>query len=135
VVSLIVDIQREALLDGLEKLKPLSLKEVALLAGLHESTISRVVNNKYVQTPAGVHALRDFFATALKTTEGADISNQRLKMRVQELIEEEDKTHPLNDAKIAALIAATEKVPLARRTIAKYREALSIPTASKRRKK
>ncbi len=133
VVSFITETQKEAVLEGKEKLKPLSLKEVAQKTGLHESTISRVVANKYIQAPAGILALRDLFSVSLKTAEGENIAAERIKEKIAELIEGENKTKPLKDHEIAQLINESEKTLLARRTIAKYRESLKIPPVSKRR--
>jgi RNA polymerase sigma-54 factor len=135
VVELIVAYQQEAIRDGMEKLRPLSCKEIAEKAGLHESTISRILMNKYVQTPLGVFALREFLSTSLRTDEGQDVSSQSIKMKINELIEQEDKTKPLTDQAIAAMIAEQEKTTIARRTVAKYRESLSIPPTSQRRTK
>jgi len=117
----------------MERLKPLTLKEIAGRTGLHESTISRIIMNKYVQTPIGIFPLREFFSTGMKNVEGQDVSAERLKCLIRDLIEEEDKTQPLSDQAIAALLAESEKVKLARRTVAKYREGLHIPSAPKRR--
>jgi len=134
VVSIIAQTQKEALLEGIDKLKPLTLKEIAQVCGLHESTISRVVMNKYVQTPVGIFALRKFFSTSLKTTEGEDISSQSIKMKIKELIDSEDKGSPLRDQKIVQILKESEKVDISRRTVAKYRESLKIPSVSKRRR-
>ncbi len=134
VVGLIADIQKEALLDGMERLKPLTLKEIAAQTEMHESTISRIIMNKYVQTPIGIFPLRDFFSTGIKNAEGEDVSAERLKCLLRDMIEEEDKAHPLRDQAIAEILAESEKVQIARRTIAKYRKGLHIPSAPKRRK-
>jgi len=134
VVSIIAQTQREALTEGMEKLKPLTLKEIAQRVNVHESTISRIVMNKYVQTPIGIFALRDFFSSCLTTDDGEDVSAQSIKLKVRELIEHEDKNHPLKDQEIAALILQSEKMPLARRTIAKYRNHLKIPPVAQRRR-
>jgi RNA polymerase sigma-54 factor len=134
VVSLIAETQKEALLEGIEKLVPLSLKEVAEKAGLHESTVSRVVANKYIQAPSGIFTLKDLFSFSLKTSEGEEIAAQRIKSKIQELIEAEDKTKPLKDHEIVCLIKESEKIPIARRTIAKYREGMNIPPTSQRKK-
>ena len=133
VVGLIAEFQKEALLEGMEKLRPLTLKEIAARTELHESTISRIIMNKYVQTPIGIFPLRDFFSTGMKNTEGQDVSAERLKCLIRDVIEDEDKTHPLSDQVIAESLAASEKVLIARRTVAKYRENLNIPSAPKRR--
>lgn len=134
VVSHIAETQREAIREGADKLKPLTLNEIAEKVEMHESTISRVVRDKYVQTPSGLWPLKDFFSGGLKTSEGTDVSSQSIKLKIQELIESEDKASPLRDQKIAETINATEKISLARRTIAKYRDMLKIPPVSQRRK-
>ena len=134
VVTHIAEIQREAILEEAEQLKPLTLKEIAEKVSMHESTISRVVRNKYVQTPSGLWPLKDFFSSGLKTSEGEDISSQTIKLKIKELIEAEDKTNPLRDQDIADSINQSEKTPIARRTVAKYREMLKIPPVSQRRR-
>jgi len=133
VVGLIAEIQKEALLEGMQRLKPLTLKEIAVRTDLHESTISRIIMNKYVQTPIGIFPLRDFFSTGIKSTDGQDVSAERLKCRIRDVIEEEDKNRPLSDQEIAKILAESEKVRIARRTVAKYREGMHIPSAPKRR--
>jgi RNA polymerase sigma-54 factor len=132
---LIAETQEEALREGLEKLKPLTLKEIAEKAGLHESTVSRIVMHKYAATPVGIFPLKDFFSTALKMDDGTDVSSQKIKMKISEIVDNEDKTKPLKDHEIARMIQESENTPLARRTIAKYREMTGIPPASQRRKK
>lgn len=134
VVGFIAEVQKDAILEGSEKLKPLTLKEIAEKVHMHESTISRVVMHKYVQAPSGIWRLRDFFSGSLKTTEGGDISSWRVKVKIKELIDSEDKACPLRDQKIAELINETEKTPIARRTVAKYRGMLKIPPVSRRRR-
>lgn len=134
VMELIVSIQKDALTDGFEKLKPLSLKEVAETTSIHESTISRIVMNKYVQTPAGIFPLRKFFSSGMKTKTGEDISSQSIQLKIQELIDAEDKHKPLRDQDLAVLLKQNENIEVARRTVVKYREALNIPSAPKRRK-
>lgn len=134
VISIIAETQKEALLDGMEKLKPLTLKEIAQRVGMHESTISRIVMNKYVQTPTEIFALRDFFSTSLKTETGEDVSSQSIKLKIKELVDSEDKAKPLRDQEIADLLKESEKTPIARRTVAKYREMLKVPPASRRRR-
>ena len=133
VVGLIAEIQKEALLEGMERLKPLTLKKIAAGTDLHESTISRIIMNKYVQTPIGIFPLRDFFSTGIKNADGQDVSSERLRCRIRDVIEEEDNSHPLSDQTIVGILAESEKVKIARRTVAKYREGMHIPPASKRR--
>ncbi len=135
VVSLITETQKEAMLEGIDRLKPLSIKEVAKKTGLHESTISRVVANKYIQAPAGIFALKNLFSVSLKTTCGENVAAQMIKSKITELIESEDKAKPLKDHEIAQLINCSEKTNLARRTIAKYRESLKLPPVAGRRQK
>lgn len=134
VVSIIAETQKDSLIEGIEKLKPLTLKEVAQECGLHESTVSRVVMNKYVQTPAGVFPLRKFFSTAIKNSEGENVSSSSVKAKIKELIDSEDKKAPLRDQKIAEVLENTEKIRISRRTVAKYRENLKIPPVSQRRR-
>lgn len=134
VMELVMSIQKDALTDGFEKLKPLSLKEVAETTHIHESTISRVVMNKYVQTPAGIFPLRKFFSTGLKTTNGEDVSSQSIQLKIQELIDAEDKQKPLKDQDLVVLLKKNGNIEVARRTVVKYREAMKIPSAPKRRK-
>ncbi len=134
VVAVIAEFQREAMTEGLDKLRPLTFKEVADQVQMHESTISRVVMHKYIQTPAGLFRLKDFFSGSLKTSGGDSVSAQSVKEKIRELVEAEDGNKPLRDQEIADLLREAEKTPIARRTVAKYREMLKIPPASRRRR-
>jgi len=134
VVSIIAETQKESLLEGIDKLKPLALKEIAEATNLHESTISRVVMNKYVQTPVGIYPLRKFFSTSLKTINGEDVSASSIKMKIKELVDAEDKASPLRDQEIVELLKSSENTKISRRTVAKYRESLKIPPVSQRRR-
>lgn len=134
VVTIIAEIQKEAILEGIDKIKPLTLREIAEKIGMHESTVSRVVMHKYVQTPAGILRLKDFFSGSLKSAQGEEIASQNVKLKVKDLIDNEDKALPLRDQAIADLLKETEKIAIARRTIAKYREMQDIPPVSKRRR-
>ena len=96
------------------------------------STISRVVNGKYVQRPMGIHELKYFFSEGLTTDSGEEVSNKHIKERLKEIIESEDKQSPHSDDKLAELLNA-EGIHIARRTVAKYREQLRIPVARLRR--
>lgn len=131
VMRVIVDRQREWFETG-ENLKPMIYKDVAEVVGVDISTISRVVNSKYVQTEFGVSSLKKFFTSAIETTSGEDLSNQVVKQKVKDLIEAEDPQNPLNDDKIAEVLQK-EGIKLARRTVAKYREQLGLPIARMRR--
>jgi len=131
VMHVIVDRQREWFETG-ENLKPMIYKDVAEVVSVDISTISRVVNSKYVQTEFGVYSLKQFFTSAIETTSGEDLSNQVVKQKVKNLIEAEDPKDPLNDDKIAEILQK-EGIKLARRTVAKYREQLSLPIARMRK--
>jgi RNA polymerase sigma-54 factor len=132
VMRAIIERQRQWFAEG-EVLKPMIYKHIAEVVGVDISTISRVVNSKYVQTEFGVHSLKEFFTSGLETESGEDVSNQMIKQRIKELIATEDPKKPLNDDKIAAMVGS-EGVKIARRTVAKYREQLAIPIARLRRK-
>jgi len=131
VVCQLVEIQRDFLEKGPPALKPLVLREIAERIGVHESTVSRVVSNKYVETPNGIIPLKDFFTTGIQTIEGKDISQQKVKSMILSLIEGERREKPLSDQQIAATLRR-EGILLARRTVAKYREEMKIPSSSQR---
>ena len=109
------------------------LKDIAELTGLDISTVSRVANSKYVETPYGTKLIKDFFSEAMKNTEGEDVSTIEIKKILQNVIEEEDKRKPLPDDKLAEILK-DKGYPIARRTVAKYREQLDIPVARLRKK-
>jgi len=132
VMRAIVDRQRKWFEEG-EVLKPMIYKDIAEVVGVDISTISRVVNSKYVQTEFGVHSLKQFFTSGLETESGEDVSNRMIKHRIKDIIEVEDPQKPLNDDKIAAMVGG-EGVKIARRTVAKYREQMGIPIARLRKK-
>lgn len=117
---------------GLSALKPLTLKNIAEQLGLHESTISRAINQKFIATPHGVFELKRFFSAGLATQEGEQASSTAVQQRIRAFIEAEPKDKPLSDSKITALLEK-EGIEIARRTVAKYREAMGIPTASLRK--
>jgi RNA polymerase sigma-54 factor len=132
VMRAIVERQRLWFSEG-EVLKPMIYKDIAEVVGVDISTISRVVNSKYVQTEFGVHSLKRFFTSGLETESGEDVSNQVIKQRIKDIIEAEDPKKPLNDDKIAAMVGG-QGVKIARRTVAKYREQMGIPIARMRKK-
>jgi len=132
VMQAIVELQRPFFLSGPDALRPLIYKDVAELAGVDISTVSRVVNGKYVQTPWGTFELRYFFSEGLETESGEEISTRVVRSRLRELIEEEDKLHPYSDDVLTDLLRA-EGLHVARRTVAKYREEMEIPVARLRR--
>lgn len=133
-MNAIMHYQQEYFLDGDEtKLKPMILKDIADMIGLDISTISRVANSKYVDTPYGTKLIKEFFSEAMKNDQGEDVSTIEIKKILQMVIEEEDKSKPLPDDKLADILKE-KGYPIARRTVAKYREQLDIPVARMRKK-
>ncbi|MGC9159317.1 MAG: RNA polymerase factor sigma-54, partial [Terracidiphilus sp.] len=126
--------QQDFLERGIEALRPMMIKEVAEEIGVHPSTVSRAVANKYAHTPQGVIELRSFFSEGSNGPEGADTPLLVLKRKVRKLIEEEDARHPLTDDQIAAMLQA-QGIQLTRRTVAKYREDMHIPSTHQRRRR
>lgn len=131
VATFLVEYQKDFLDKGPSFIKPLVLKDVAERVGVHESTVSRVVSNKYMLTPKGIIPMKSFFSTGIQTIEGRDISQERVKSMIRKLIDEEFKKKPLSDQQIASILKR-EGILLARRTVAKYREEMGIPPSSKR---
>ena len=121
----IVEVQRDFLDHGVEHLRPLTMSEVADEIGKHETTVSRAIANKYVQTPRGVLELRYFFTPGYKKQNGSEVSNEAVKNNILKLVDEEDKLKPLSDSAIQKQLEANG-TKVARRTIAKYREELKI---------
>ncbi|MGE6357017.1 RNA polymerase factor sigma-54 [Flavobacterium sp. NPDC079362] len=133
-MNAIMHYQEEYFLDGDEtKLKPMILKDIADMVGLDISTISRVANSKYVETPYGTKLIKEFFSEAMKNDQGEDVSTLEIKKILKNTIEEEDKKKPLPDDQLAEILKE-KGYPIARRTIAKYREQLDIPVARMRKK-
>ena len=130
--EVIVRRQQEFLDLGIEALRPMMIKEVAEEIGVHPSTVSRAVANKYAHTPQGVIELRFFFSEGSNGPEGADTPLLVLKRKVRKLIEEENARHPLTDDQLAAMLQA-QGIQLTRRTVAKYREDMNIPSTHQRR--
>ena len=132
VADSIVRHQRAFLDHGITHLRPLVLRDVASDIGMHESTVSRVVANKYMHTPRGVYEMRFFFHSGITSSLGEAVSSVTIKDRIRKMIDEEDASRPLSDSKIAEVLEA-EGLPLARRTVAKYREELRIPPSNLRK--
>jgi RNA polymerase sigma-54 factor len=124
--------QRGFLDSGIAHLRPLVLRDVATDIGMHESTVSRVVANKYMHTPRGVYELRFFFHSGITSNMGEAISSVTIKDKIRKMIEAEDASRPLSDSRIAEILGAGG-LPLARRTVAKYREELRIPPSNLRK--
>jgi len=133
VATSIVKFQREFLDQGIERLKPLVLRVVAEDIGMHESTVSRVVNNKYMHTHRGLYEMRFFFHSGIASTRGREnVSSLTVKDKIRRIIVAEDTKRPFSDAAIVKILEA-EGLQIARRTVAKYREELKIPASSNRR--
>jgi RNA polymerase sigma-54 factor len=130
----IVARQQEFLERGIDQLKPMMIKEVAEEIGVHPSTVSRAVANKYAHTPQGVFELRYFFSESVQGPEGGGTSLLILKRRVKKLIEEEDPSRPLTDEQITRILQS-QGIQVTRRTVAKYREDMRIPSTHQRRVK
>jgi RNA polymerase sigma-54 factor len=130
----IIGRQRDFLDQGIDQLKPMMIKEVAEEIGVHPSTVSRAVASKYVHTSQGVFELRFFFSESVQGPEGAGTSLLILKRRVKKLIEEEDPAHPLTDDQITRVLQS-QGIQVTRRTVAKYREDMKIPSTHQRRTK
>src|SRR6202048_4781261 len=128
----IVTRQQDFLEKGIDQLKPMMIKEVAEDIGVHPSTVSRAVASKYAHTPQGVFELRYFFSEAVQGSAGSGTPLLILKRRVKKMIEEEDTSHPLTDEQITARLKS-EGIDVTRRTVAKYREDMKIPSTHQRR--
>ena len=133
VMNFIVDRQRDFFDKGVEFLKPLTLREVADVINMHESTVSRVTNEKYVQTPRGLLPLKFFFSSGLQTTTGEDASARSIKAQIKKLVDDEELTNPLTDQEIVQQFEQ-RGVKIARRTVAKYRDQLNILPARMRKR-
>jgi RNA polymerase sigma-54 factor len=133
VMNYIVERQREFFEKGVQFLKPLTLREVAEVINMHESTVSRVTNEKFVQTPRGVLPLKFFFSSGLSTTAGEDVSARGIKAQIQKLVSEENPKHPLTDQAIVNILKESG-VQIARRTVAKYRDQLGVLSARMRKR-
>ena len=133
VMNYIVDRQREFFEKGVQFLKPLTLREVAEVINMHESTVSRVTNEKFVQTPRGVLPLKFFFSSGLATADGDDVSARGIKAQLEKLVQDEDPKHPLTDQAIVNILRESG-VQIARRTVAKYRDQLGVLSARMRKR-
>lgn len=129
----IVKFQRDFLERGIEHLKPLVLRDVAEDIGMHESTISRVTTNKYMQTPQGLLELKYFFNSGISTIEGDAIASESVKNKIREIVEKEDLRRPYSDQRIAEILSR-DNITIARRTVTKYREMLKIGSSSERKR-
>ncbi|BDQ36284.1 RNA polymerase sigma-54 factor [Pseudodesulfovibrio nedwellii] len=133
VVESIVGFQRNFFEEGVTKLKPLILKEVAEDIEMHESTVSRITTSKYVSTPHGIFELKFFFNSALDLNDGSQVGSESVKALIKRMIADEDTKKPLSDERIGEILQDELDVNIARRTVAKYRSAMGIPSSSKRK--
>ena len=131
-MNAIVDLQKPFFEKGPENIKPMIMKDVADKIEMDISTVSRVVNGKYVQTDYGVFELKFFFNEGMETADGENMSTLRIKEQLREIIQNEDSNNPYSDDKLADIFKK-KGIPIARRTVAKYREQLDIPIARLRR--
>ncbi len=131
----ILEAQKEFLEKGLPYLKPLILKDLAQVTGLHESTISRVISHKYVDTPSGLYPLKFFFTTGYDTNKGESLSAVAIKNYIKEIVGAENPERPLSDSEIVKILGERYGIKIARRTVTKYREELNIPSIRERKKK
>jgi RNA polymerase sigma-54 factor len=132
VTESIVKFQRAFFEHGVSHLKPLVLKDVADDIGMHESTVSRVTTEKYVHTPQGIFELKFFFTSGIKTAGGADVSSSSVKEQIKNIIAAESPQNPISDQQIVEMLKS-QNIDIARRTVAKYRETLGIPSSSQRK--
>lgn len=132
VVQEVVKHQHDALDQGSKYLKPLKMQEIADIIGIHVSTVSRAISDKYMQTPRGIFALKSFFTGATRSSDGTVESRVGVKQKVKEIIDGEDKKHPLSDQDIVDKLKE-EGLDIARRTVTKYRKALKVPSSRQRR--
>jgi len=133
VTRAIIEVQRDFLDFGILHLKPLTLQDVAGMAGVHESTVSRATSGKYAQTPRGLFELKFFFSGAARTQSGEDVSTLAVKQRIDDLVKQENAAKPLSDSDIVTRLKS-DGIYIARRTVAKYRMELNIPSSSTRRR-
>jgi RNA polymerase sigma-54 factor len=129
----IVERQTAFLEHGEEHMRPMILKDIAEAVAMHESTISRVTSGKYMHTPRGVFELRYFFSSQVEGADGSGTSSTAIRAKIRKLVKDEDADSPLSDGRIAELLSA-EGIPVARRTVAKYREAMGIAASNERRR-
>lgn len=133
VVKAIVDLQKEFFDKGIGYLRPMTQKQVADIVGVHESTVSRAANGKYVETPRGLFEIKYFFQSGISNKNGHELSSESIKNLIKKLIEEENSQKPLSDQKIADILNERD-INISRRTVTKYREELGIASTSKRRR-
>ncbi len=132
IAQVIANTQREFLEQGVEALKPLTMRQVGDELELHETTVSRAVSNKFVRTPQGIFPLKFFFSAGFTSDDGLELSNRAVMEKIRDLVQAEDSSKPLSDEQLAQMLKA-DGIAVARRTVAKYREAVGIPSSNLRR--
>ena len=130
----IVEKQPDYFVSGPDYLKPMTMKEVSEELEIHESTVSRTVREKYAQTPFGTVELKSFFSSTIKTTSTEETSSTGVKKEIQQLVDSETKTKPFSDQEIVGLLKEKNGIIVSRRTVAKYRDQLGIPSSTKRKR-
>lgn len=133
IMNVVLNRQRNFFKEGFRALKPLTLRDVADEIGMHESTVSRATANKIIQTPKGTFELRMLFSNMIKSEEGNDASQTKVKELLKEIVDNEDKAKPLSDQKIANILKEKHQIVISRRTVAKYRDELNIPSSTRRK--
>jgi RNA polymerase sigma-54 factor len=133
VATKIVELQRDFLEHGEEAMRPMVLRDVAEALELHESTVSRVTTQKYMYTPRGTYEFKYFFSSHVSTASGGECSSTAIRAFIRKLIAAEVPAKPLSDSKIAGVLG-DQGINVARRTVAKYREAMGIPSSSERKR-
>ena len=133
IMEVVLRKQRQFFKEGFRGLKPLTLQDVATEIDMHESTVSRATANKIVETPNGTFELRQLFSTGIKSNSGTITSQTKVKELLQEIVQNEDKTKPLSDQKIADKLKEMHEIAISRRTVAKYRDELNIPSSTRRK--
>jgi RNA polymerase sigma-54 factor len=133
VATSIVEHQRDFLEEGEVAMKPMVLHDIAEELGMHESTISRTTTRKYMHTPRGIFELKYFFSSHVGTASGGECSSTAIRAMIKKLIAEETVTKPLSDSKLANILSQ-QGINVARRTVAKYREAMAIPPSNERKR-
>ncbi|WP_174408168.1 RNA polymerase factor sigma-54 [Desulfovibrio psychrotolerans] len=133
VMESIVKYQRGFFEEGVTQLKPLILKDIAEDIGMHESTVSRITTSKYVSTPHGIFELKFFFNSAIGMDDGSSVGSESVKALIRQLVQGEDPRRPLSDERIGEILKEKLQLNIARRTVAKYRTAMDIPSSSKRK--
>jgi RNA polymerase sigma-54 factor len=129
----IVERQHAFLEQGEEHMRPMILRDIAAAIEMHESTVSRVTSGKYMHTPRGVFELRYFFSSQVEGNDGSGTSSTAIRAKIRKLIKEENPAAPLSDSRIAELLSK-EGIPVARRTVAKYRESMGIAPSNERKR-